>query len=65
MGDDMKVIEGGVTAATGFEATSAMAQIKYKDRTDMALVYSKEPHYQIQLLMGSIQIHTYSFSFKN
>ena len=39
----MKVIEGGVTAAKGFEATSCQANIKYKDRTDMALVYSKEP----------------------
>ncbi len=39
----MKVIEGGVTAAQGFMATSCEANIKYKDRTDMALVYSKEP----------------------
>ncbi len=37
----MKVIQGGVTAAKGFEAASCMAQIKYKDRTDMALVFSK------------------------
>ncbi|WP_026516908.1 bifunctional glutamate N-acetyltransferase/amino-acid acetyltransferase ArgJ [Butyrivibrio sp. MC2021] len=39
----MKVIEGGVTAATGFEAASCEANIKYKDRTDMAFVYSKKP----------------------
>ena len=39
----MKVIEGGVTAAIGFEATSCQANIKYKDRTDMALVYSAKP----------------------
>ena len=39
----MKVIEGGVTAAKGFEATSCQANIKYKDRTDMALVYSTKP----------------------
>lgn len=39
----MKVIEGGVTAASGFEATSCQANIKYKDRTDMALVYSTKP----------------------
>ncbi len=39
----MKVIEGGVTAAKGFEAASVAAEIKYKNRTDMALVYSQVP----------------------
>ena len=39
----MKTIEGGVTAAQGFEAASAAANIKYKGRTDMALVFSKAP----------------------
>lgn len=39
----MKIIAGGVTAAKGFEAAAAAAQIKYKDRTDMAMVYSKVP----------------------
>lgn len=39
----MKKINGGVTAAKGFEAAAAAAQIKYKDRTDMALIYSKAP----------------------
>lgn len=39
----MKVIEGGVTAAKGFEAACCEANIKYKNRTDMAMVYSKEP----------------------
>ncbi len=39
----MKKIEGGVTAALGFEAASAEANIKYSNRTDMALVYSKYP----------------------
>ena len=39
----MKKIEGGVTAAQGFEAASAAAHIKYEGRTDMALVYSKAP----------------------
>ena len=39
----MKKIEGGVTAAQGFEAASAAAQIKYKGRTDMALVFSQAP----------------------
>lgn len=39
----MKVIEGGVTVAKGFEAASVAAEIKYKNRTDMALVYSQVP----------------------
>ncbi len=39
----MKEIAGGVTAAKGFEASAAAAAIKYKDRTDMALIYSKVP----------------------
>ena len=39
----MKVTEGGVTAAKGFEAASCAAGIKYKDRTDMAFVFSKKP----------------------
>ncbi|MDO4473127.1 MAG: bifunctional glutamate N-acetyltransferase/amino-acid acetyltransferase ArgJ [Eubacteriales bacterium] len=39
----MEMIKGGVTAAKGFEAASTAAGIKYKDRTDMALVYSQVP----------------------
>ena len=39
----MKEILGGVTAAKGFMAASCEANIKYKDRTDMAMVYSKTP----------------------
>lgn len=39
----MKIINGGVTAAKGFEAAAAKAQIKYKDRKDMALIYSQAP----------------------
>ena len=39
----MKTIEGGVTAAKGFEASATAAEIKYKGRTDMALVYSQKP----------------------
>lgn len=39
----MKKIEGGVTAAKGFSAASAAAEIKYKNRTDMALIYSEVP----------------------
>lgn len=36
-------IQGGVTAAKGFEAASAAAGIKYKGRQDMALIYSRVP----------------------
>ena len=39
----MKQIKGGVTAAKGYEAASTAAGIKYKDRTDMALIYSQAP----------------------
>ncbi|RKM62253.1 bifunctional glutamate N-acetyltransferase/amino-acid acetyltransferase ArgJ [Butyrivibrio sp. CB08] len=39
----MKAIEGGVTAAKGFEAACCAAEIKYKGRTDMAMVFSKKP----------------------
>lgn len=39
----MKVITGGVTAAKGFQAAAAAVQIKYKDRTDMAMIYSEVP----------------------
>ena len=35
--------EGGVTAAKGFKAASIAAEIKYKNRTDMAMVYSDVP----------------------
>ena len=39
----MNIIEGGVTAAKGFEAAATAAEIKYKGRTDMALIYSEKP----------------------
>ncbi len=39
----MKVITGGVTAAKGFEAAGVEASIKYKNRKDMALIYSQKP----------------------
>ena len=39
----MKIIEGGVTSPKGFMAACAQAEIKYKNRTDMAMVFSKEP----------------------
>ncbi len=43
MNEKIKVIEGGVTAAKGFMAASTAAGIKYKDRQDMAMIYSKKP----------------------
>ena len=39
----MKQIEGGVTAAKGFFASSTAAGIKYQGRQDMAMVYSSVP----------------------
>ena len=42
-GMGIKIITGGVTAARGFKAASTAAGIKYKDRQDMAMIYSQEP----------------------
>ncbi len=39
----MKIIEGGVTAAKGFQAASTAAGIKYKNRKDMAMIVSEVP----------------------
>lgn len=39
----MKQIKGGVTAAKGFKAASTEANIKYKNRKDMMLIYSESP----------------------
>ena len=39
----MKQIKGGVTAAKGFLAASVAAGIKYKGRSDMAMIYSETP----------------------
>lgn len=39
----MKTVEGGVCAAKGFQAAGVEAGVKYKDRKDMALVYSEAP----------------------
>lgn len=39
----MKQIKGGITAAKGFAAASTAAGIKYKDRADMAMIYSEVP----------------------
>ena len=40
---DIVKIAGGVTAAKGFSAACTEAGIKYKNRVDMAMVYSKKP----------------------
>lgn len=39
----MDIIKGGVTAPKGFKAAKAMAGIKYKDRNDMAMIFSEQP----------------------
>ena len=39
----MEWIEGGITAAQGFEAASTAAHIKYEGRRDMAMIYSTVP----------------------
>lgn len=41
--EEMKQIEGGVTAAKGFEAAGVEAGVKYQNRKDMAMVYSTVP----------------------
>lgn len=40
---NIKLTEGGVTAAKGFEAAGVEAAVKYQNRKDMALVYSTVP----------------------
>lgn len=39
----MKTVEGGVTAAKGFQAAGVEADIKYTGRKDMAMIYSEVP----------------------
>ena len=39
----MKIIKGGICAPKGFLASATEADIKYKNRTDMAMIYSKTP----------------------
>lgn len=43
MMDRIVTIAGGVTSPKGFAASSYAAGIKYKDREDMALIYSEQP----------------------
>jgi len=37
----MKIIKGGICAPKGFSASATEANIKYKNRTDMAMIFSK------------------------
>ena len=39
----MEIMTGGVTAAKGFQAAATAAEIKYKGRTDMAMIYCEVP----------------------
>ena len=39
----IEMIDGGVTAAKGFEAAGVAASIKYEGRPDMAMIYTKIP----------------------
>ena len=50
----MKIIEGGVTAAAGFEAAGVEASIKYQNRKDMALIYSQEPCRAAGVFTGNV-----------
>lgn len=46
--------EGGVTAPKGFKAASVAAEIKYKNRTDMAMIYSEKPCAQAGVFTSNI-----------
>ena len=39
----MKILDGGINAPIGFEAAGVEAEIKYKNRKDMAIIYSQAP----------------------
>ena len=43
MAEEFTKVDGGVCAAKGFAAASCEANIKYKNRTDMAMVFSETP----------------------
>ena len=43
MMDRIVAISGGITSPKGFAAASYAAGIKYRDREDMALIYSEQP----------------------
>ena len=50
----MRIIEGGVTAAAGFEAAGVEASIKYQNGKDMALIYSQEPCRAAGVFTGNV-----------
>ncbi len=50
----MDIIEGGVTAAAGFEAAGVEVGIKYKNRKDMALLYSRVPCRAAGVFTGNV-----------
>lgn len=50
----MKIIDGGVTAAAGFEAAGVEADIKYKNRKDMSLIYSRVPCRAAGVFTGNV-----------
>lgn len=50
----MKIIDGGVTAAAGFEAAGVEAAIKYQNRKDMALIYSQAPCRTAGVFTGNV-----------
>lgn len=50
----MEFIEGGVTAARGFEAAGIEAGIKYENRKDMAIVYCAEPCRTAGVFTGNV-----------
>ena len=39
----MEIIQGGVTAATGFTAAGMNAGIKNKTKKDLAMIFSEKP----------------------
>ena len=50
----MKIIEGGVTAAAGFEAAGVEAAITYQNRKDMSMVYSRVPCVAAGVFTGNV-----------
>ncbi|MBP3475401.1 MAG: bifunctional ornithine acetyltransferase/N-acetylglutamate synthase [Lachnospiraceae bacterium] len=50
----MNIIQGGVTAAKGFEAAGVEAAIKYQNRKDMAMVYSAAPCTAAGVFTGNV-----------
>ena len=60
----MKQIQGGVTAAKGFEAAGVEAAIKYQNRKDMALIVSKAPCTVAGTFTSNVVKHTVLESYR-